>query len=305
MSTHKRDRLAQRAGAMLHLTRPANVITSSADAVAGWAIAGAEGFDQLGLVMLASAALYAGGVVLNDVFDAPRDAEDRPERPIPRGLVLRASAGLFGAAMLVAGVITAALVGPIPAALAGAIALCALGYDAGLKRVAAIGALTMGACRGLNLALGISVSVAALSQWWWLGLAPTVFIAAITSLAKGEVVGGREAARRARRSAVVVVLALAASVGWLAAVAAVSSEVDLLWAAPLLIGFALLAGPAVVRAKRRPEPVNIGRAVKLSILSLVVWDAALAAGFAGPIYGLAVLAMLAAAWVLSRLFAVT
>ena len=40
---------------------------------------------NLGLLLLASAGLYLGGMVLNDVFDAQLDAVERPERPIPSG----------------------------------------------------------------------------------------------------------------------------------------------------------------------------------------------------------------------------
>lgn len=305
MVEETRRSLSRSATALLRLSRPANVITASADAAAGWTIAGAVGFDRLGLLMAASAALYAGGVALNDVFDAPRDAKDRPERPIPSGRVSRASAGSFGAAMLMAGVVIAALAGAASGVIAVAIALCATGYDAGVKRIPAIGPLTMGLCRGLNLALGISASTAVLAGWWWLCLAPTAFIAGVTSLATREVYGENDVPGAAPRSASVALSALSASVILLSSTAALSPEASLLWTALPLAAFAGLAGAALLRAKARPRPVNIGRAVKLSILSLVIWDAALAAGFAGPIYGLAVLAMLAAAWILSRLFAVT
>ena len=93
--------------AYLQLCRPANLPTAVADILAGMSIsglfAGLEVFeipivDLLPFLMLimASVFLYAGGVVLNDVFDVEIDKIERPERPIPSGIVPLRKAGLFG-----------------------------------------------------------------------------------------------------------------------------------------------------------------------------------------------------------------
>jgi len=67
----------------LSLVRPANACTAIADVTAGALYVSARWEDWRGWMLLAgaSAFLYAGGVVLNDVCDARRDAVDRPERP--------------------------------------------------------------------------------------------------------------------------------------------------------------------------------------------------------------------------------
>ena len=81
--------------AYLQLCRPANLPTAAADVLAGTAISGlfaVEGAFQMAdievlpflLLVMASVFLYAGGVVLNDVFDIEIDRVERPERPIPR-----------------------------------------------------------------------------------------------------------------------------------------------------------------------------------------------------------------------------
>ena len=70
----------------LELVRPANVATALADVLAGYAVAGL-GNPGLGWLLLSTACLYAGGVVLNDVFDRDLDRIERPERPIPSGRV--------------------------------------------------------------------------------------------------------------------------------------------------------------------------------------------------------------------------
>ena len=72
--------------------RPANIVTAVADILAGIAMAGTLYFKQFDitaiiLLILSTAFLYGGGVVMNDVFDADLDKVERPERPIPSGLI--------------------------------------------------------------------------------------------------------------------------------------------------------------------------------------------------------------------------
>src|SRR5262245_32937610 len=85
-------------------------------------------------VAAAGAIVYAGGVVLNDVADAERDATLHPSRPIPSGAVSRSSANTFGLALLVGGAALAALLGGAAAGAAmAAAALAAYAYDFGAK----------------------------------------------------------------------------------------------------------------------------------------------------------------------------
>ena len=67
----------------LELMRPANVATALADVLAGYAVAGLGNPRALPWLLLSTACLYAGGVVLNDFFDRDVDRLERPERPIP------------------------------------------------------------------------------------------------------------------------------------------------------------------------------------------------------------------------------
>ena len=55
------------------------------------------------LLLAASTLLYAGGVALNDVYDADVDRQERPERPIPSGRVSLAAARRLGWMLLIAG----------------------------------------------------------------------------------------------------------------------------------------------------------------------------------------------------------
>lgn len=83
----------------LRLMRPANIVTSVADILLGFAASGLvqnpffsdghfniSGLDALLWLILSTIGLYGGGVVFNDVFDAELDKVERPERPIPSGI---------------------------------------------------------------------------------------------------------------------------------------------------------------------------------------------------------------------------
>lgn len=300
--------IQRRLWAYLQLLRPPNIVTALADVLAGFAVAGASlslsggsapvELPALGLLLASTAALYGGGVVLNDVFDAPLDADERPERPIPSGRTSRQGAGWFGGLLLMGGVICAGLVGPMSAMVAALIAAGAVLYDTMAKHHTVFGPLTMGLCRGGNLLLGASAVPAAVTQNLYLILIPVAFVGAITSISQGEVHGGR------RRTGA---LALVLITGVLAGLVALGFRPDyrLLHAAPFVLLFAVQVVPPFVRATRTPEPPPIRTAVQAGVVALIPLDAALAAGFAGWVYGVVVLSLLLLSSGLSRLFDVT
>ena len=154
----------------LQLVRLPNLFTAAADSLAGWLIVRgslAEPGRWVPLV-LASVAIYAAGIVLNDVFDFEIDRRERPSRPLPSGRVSRRLAAWFGGIALALGPGLAALSGSTSSlVVALALAACVLGYDAGLKRTL-LGPEVMGACRGLNLLLGLSQGMRMGGQGGWL-----------------------------------------------------------------------------------------------------------------------------------------
>ena len=187
--------------ACLQLLRPANVATALADVLAGFAIAGLGNRAALPWLLLATAALYAGGIVLNDVFDREIDRLERPERPIPSGRIRTAHAAALGAGLLVVGVGAAAAANTTALIVALAIAACVLLYDAWGKRHAAVAPLNMAMCRALNLLLGVAAVPAALASAWPIAAVPLLYIYAVTAISRGEVHGG---SRRAAGSALMV-----------------------------------------------------------------------------------------------------
>ena len=280
--------------------RPANIVTAWADVLAGFAAAGAatSNLAPLAWLLLATTGLYGGGVVFNDIFDAPLDAEERPERPIPSGRASQNGAIGLGCVLLMVGVLAAAQVSFVSAVFATGVAGLALLYDAWGKHQSVFGPLNMGLCRGGNLLLGVSAVPASVSDHPFLALIPIFYIAAITAISRGEVHGGKSGTGAIALLLLGVVLGSLLSLNWL-------PDYTLLVAAPFGILLAVLVLPAFIRATRDPCAQSIRTAVKTGVLSLIVLDATIAAGFAGGIDGLLVLSLLPLSMLLAQLFAVT
>jgi 4-hydroxybenzoate polyprenyltransferase len=282
----------------LELLRPANVVTAIADVLAGYAVAGRSHPRALPWLVGATMCLYAGGVVLNDVFDRDVDAVERPERPIPSGRVSASRAAALGTSLLAAGVLAASQATRDALIVSMAIAGFVILYDARTKRHAVAGPINMGVCRGLNLLLGVSAVAGAVWSRWPIALFAVVYIAAVTAVSRGEVHGGRSTV------AAVALISLAGIVIGLLTLAAGASTGRL--AAIVLVGaLAYRILPPYWQVVKDPRPVVIRRAVKAGVLSLVLVDSAISAVYAGPLYAAAVLMTGLVAGSLARLFSVT
>lgn len=283
----------------LELLRPPNVMTAVADVLAGYAVAGLSNSAALPWLLGATACLYAGGVVLNDFFDRHIDAVERPERPLPSGRVPARHAAALGGGLLVAGVVFAFRATPAAGIVATATAAAILLYDTWAKHQGPLGPAVMGACRGLNLLLGMAAAPAVIAGSWPLTLIPFTYIAAVTVVSRGEVHGGkRGAAALALVSLSGVIIALAC----VSAVAAVGRRLGA-GAVALLLAWRVL--PPFWRVFKDPAPGPIRHAIRTGVLSLVLVDATLGAAYAGPLFGAVVLATAGVAAGLARLFAVT
>ena len=285
----------------LTLLRPANLVTAVADVLAGAAVAAAVsgGWDPaVGWLCLATLGLYGGGVVFNDVFDVDLDRLERPERALPSGQVTLASAILLGGMCLIGGVVLSGLAGGASAAIALAVAVCALVYDAKAKHHPFFGPLVMGLCRGGNLLLGVSLSARALGNYWWIGLLPVVFIAAITLTSRGEVGGNNKQSVSLAMWLDGLVAAAVLVLPWYTVAEPLPAfPFFLLW-----YGMNFLAKRDAIRDNRPPL---IKKAVKTGVVSLIPLNACLAASFMGLPAGLLVLALLPVSLGLAKYFAVT
>lgn len=286
----------------LRLTRPANIVTAISDILAGAAIAGYSGeateLSSVLLLTIATIGLYGGGVVFNDVFDAALDRVERPERPIPSGLITEKEGAFLGTTLLVLGVAAALGVSLYPSAtIAFAIAVAALVYDKWGKHHRIFGPLNMGLCRGLNLLLGMSLLPGALSHYGYFAVVPIIYIAAITMISRGEVHGGKSNTILFAAFLYLIVIA---------SIFVVSIEHQRITSTLFfLVGLAILIYPPLFKAFREPVGRNIGRAVKAGVLALIVMNASWAAAFGALYLALVIVLLLPVSILLAKLFAVT
>lgn len=290
------------------LVRVPNLFTAPPDVLLGAALAAGAGasvspFALVGLAV-ASVLLYGAGTTLNDAFDAPEDAIERPRRPIPSGRVARHRGFVLGAGLLLGGVATAGVVAGTPGGVVGAVlAGGILLYDGALKGGTA-GFAAMGTVRGLNVLLGVTATrlstVELPAASIGVVVAVAVYVAAFTLMAATETESGD-------RSAVVVAGVGALAVGLLAVSRPFVVRSDTLaTVVTIALTFAFLwwVGGGLVGAYRDPVPGTIGPAVGTCVLGLVVLDAALAAP-AGLGWSVAILSFLVPAVGLQRSFSVS
>lgn len=294
--------------AVLELMRPANIITAFADILAGFAVVGgvlyisSDGIsispDGLGWLLLATFGLYGGGVVFNDLFDASIDAKERPERPIPSGRISRFETSMLGTLLFLIAVASAFQVTFTALILTVAIMICALLYDAWAKHSVILGPLFMGFCRGGNLLLGGSLLPIALMDIWFIALIPVLYISAITLISRGEVEGGSRTHGILALVMLLIVIAVVPAFSYFA-------DFSLLTSLPFLLLFVWMVVPAFWKASQTSRAVDIKKAVKRGVISLVIFNSVLAAGFAGWIPGLIILCLFPLSLGVAKLFAVT
>jgi 4-hydroxybenzoate polyprenyltransferase len=294
--------------AWLQLLRLANVLTAVADVAMGYLVThgNLQPVGHFTLLAAASCLMYLSGMVLNDVFDAQVDARDQPRRPIPSGRVSLPTAAAVGWAMLASGVLVASYASFVaadwrPGVVATLLAVCVVLYDAVLKRTP-LAPLAMGACRMLNVLLGMSLGPLAAEaaspyvRWgtttgWLIAIGIGGYIVGVTIFARTE-------ARASSRTRLIGGLAvLFVGMALLAATPELSQHDP-----PLAVsrnGWYLLWGLlALVTARRcglaisEPSPPRVQAAVRHCVQSIIVLDAAVCVGYAGPIWGLAVLSLI-------------
>ena len=285
--------------------RPANIVTSIADVLAGIAISGylLQPFlfnDQLQTILLlclSTVGLYGGGVVFNDVFDADLDKIERPERAIPSGRVNLKEATLLGTILLIVGISTSFFVNIYSGSIATVIAAAALIYDKWGKHQKLIGPLNMGLCRGLNLLLGVSILTIQLSSYCYVALVPIIYIAAVTIISRGEVYGGKS---------ITFYIAAALYLLVILAIFIFSFYRD---KTPLtivfLLPFAWMIFTPLYKAWKEPIGKNVGKAVKAGVIALILLNACWAAAFGAFGLALVIVLLLPLSLFLAKKFAVT
>lgn len=288
--------------------RPANIVTAIADILAGVVIAGVADLEEslfswvfVFLPIVSTIGLYGGGVVFNDVFDAKLDSIERPERPIPSGLVSKSNATALALLLYALALIAAAFVHPQVFSLsflfAVIIAVLATVYDKWGKHHSLLGPVNMGLCRGFNLLLGMSINPAAVMQYWWIGIFPVIYIGAITMISRDEVHGGKKKTLYAAAFFYLIVLA---AISWFA-----YRNDQLLYAVGFILLFAIMIFLPLSKAIKDPVAKNIRHSVKAGVLAVILMNAAWAAAFGAIGWALIILCLLPLSILLAKFFAVT
>ncbi len=289
--------------------RPANIVTAISDILAGIIIAGFPLYwgshSSLGpilLLVLSTIGLYGGGVVFNDVFDAETDKVERPERPIPSGMVSKKKATAFALLLMGMAILSASFVHreemfSLPAMLAIMIAVLAVVYDKWGKHQSFLGPINMGLCRGLNLLLGMSIVPASIAEYGWLGIFPVIYIGAITMISRDEVHGGK---KKTLFIAAIFYYIVIAAISWFA-----YTKGEIVMAGGFILLFGLMIGFPLVKAINNPSANNIRRSVKAGVLAVILMNAAWAAAFGAIGLALVILCLLPLSLILAKMFAVT
>jgi 4-hydroxybenzoate polyprenyltransferase len=299
---------ADKIRASLELMRPANIVTAFSDILAGFAAAGgtlfilggdfSSQYDGLGWLLISTFGLYGGGVVMNDVFDAELDADERPERPIPSERISKTGAAILGLSLLLIGVISASLVNIVASGLAVAIALCALIYDYKAKHSVIFGPLFMGLCRSGNLLLGMSIVPLVIPDLWPLLFIPLFYIGSITLISQGEVKGGNSIPGFL---ALMIIFLIVCVLLFLS----LRPDYHLFPVLPFVVLFTAMVIPPFWNAAVNPVAIHNKKAVKRGVVALIVLNSTIAAGFGGLAMGVIVVLLLPLSYLLSRIFAVT
>ena len=249
----------------LALGRVSNLPTVWTNTLAGAVLAGAAAFGAEFAVMLVAFSLfYTGGMFLNDAFDAPWDAQQRPERPIPSREVSRRQVFGWGFGMMALGVALLAGIGVAPA-LAGIALAATITYYDWHHKGNVFSPVVMGLCRVLvYVAAGLCIT-RALPEALWTGAALMLcYLIGLTYIAKQENLG--------RVENLWPLAFLAAPVAFGAWLALAQPVVGAFWL--LFTGWVLVA----LWFLRRRAKGDIPRAVVSLIAGISLLDAMLIAG---------------------------
>jgi 4-hydroxybenzoate polyprenyltransferase len=296
----------------LQLVRLPNVFTAAADSLAGWLLVRGTLTEPKRWMPLvaASMCIYAAGIALNDYFDIELDRRERPRRPLPSGEVSKRFALELAVVLLCLGLIGATLGGGLPGLLTSALLIiCVALYDAWLRRTG-FGPFLMGACRALNLLLGMTAAAWPLPDVCWLAAAGYgLFVIGLTWVSRSETETGGALGVASGLVVQNIALLLLATVCLAASrFPQLSADTEAIrWAglAPF-VGLGVLAIIALWinrvagRAVADPRPAMIQAAVKSSVLSLVWLNVALVLAVRGPELAFAIACLWIPAYLLAR-----
>lgn len=289
-------------GRVLRLSLTATALADVACGVAlggGWPGADAPRAAAAWLALLGSAAVYHGGMALNDWADRDEDARVRPDRPIPSGAVAARSALALAVVLLVGGPLVAAFGSLWAGAALAAVAALAATYDVA-GRGPVRGPLLLALCRFGNVGAGLLAGAAATgatlgAEHLVFPLVYALYVANLSVLGRREDDVTREPGAAPARALHLATAALVAApfAGAFAARGAIDVGSPWIWAG---VALAVASAVGLQREAARAEPFTRGDVVRvmgllLRRLLILTAAATLASGRPGAwIVALAILA---------------
>jgi 4-hydroxybenzoate polyprenyltransferase len=273
----------------LRLGRVSNLPTVWSNSLAGLVLGGGGLAVELapnlilGLFLIMSL-FYVGGMYLNDAFDRHIDAVERPERPIPAGLVSARTVYLAGYGMLALGIGALFWRGPgLAPGLCGIALAAAIVYYDWRHKTDPVGPAWMGLCRVIIYLTAAFLVTAQPPVILYLGaMALFFYLIGLTYIAKQENLGQVANLWPLLFLAVPVVAAI-----W---IAVTDGGLALLLAAAFIIWMV-----NALRYLWRRQPGDIPRAVVSLIAGMPLLDAVLIAHMGAPVM----------AWAAAACFALT
>lgn len=140
----------------LILSRPLNLLITFLSICAATVLAGAETHDALAMVLagLAGVCVAAGANAINDYFDIDIDRVNRPDRPLPSGMIPPSGALKFWMLSSGAGALLGAAIGFWTFLIAVGSIILLYFYSKSLKSIPVAGNIVVGGMTGLAFIFG-------------------------------------------------------------------------------------------------------------------------------------------------------
>src|SRR6266571_878213 len=242
----------------LALARISNSPTVVSNTLAGGALAGALWPDgKLGLIAIAMVLFYMAGMYLNDLMDYAVDCRERPERPLPAGIVSPSAAVAVALTLFGCGSLLLWSVGPHPFLSGLVLIVLIICYDRWHKSNP-LSPLLMALCRLMvYITAFLAYSVQSLSTLLLPGSLLVLYVIGLTYIAKTE--------NKPRMTSIGIVATLfLPTVYW--------AGRQLEWSTlPLILFFTIWVAYSVSFAFRSPKR-QIGRTVGQLIAGIALLD---------------------------------
>jgi geranylgeranylglycerol-phosphate geranylgeranyltransferase len=128
---------------LVTITRPVNAIAAGIAAMVAFLIATGTVIPAAFLLFVVATLITAAGNCINDYFDIEIDRVNRPERPIPSGLVGLPAARAFAVFLFLAGILVCFFTNALCITIAVFNSLLLIAYAAFLKRTPLFGNITV------------------------------------------------------------------------------------------------------------------------------------------------------------------